>query len=345
MVHDIIFLLMGIAALIAGGNYLTDGAVALARKLNVSNLVIGLTVVAVGSSMPDLVVCLTSTIAHKSQMALGDVVGANIFDILLVFGVLALIKPLKVDYTLLTQDLPMLALSSLALFFCADDKLFDGAPMNTIDRTDGLMLIALMVIFTRSTFQNAKLERATPCVSPPARAIHASKLPADENAAPARPMNTWVAVGMVAVSLAALVVGGNWVVDGASGIALKAGLSEGMVGLTVVAFGSASPDLVASVIAAIKGKPGLALGNIVGACVLNVFGIIGLCAIVGPLESGTITVVDYSALAGASLLVWLMAKTARENTINRWGGALLVALYIAYMVYVVTNATHPYVSV
>ena len=167
MLHDIIFLIMGIALLTLGGNFVTDGAVAIAKKLNVSSMMIGLTVVAFGSSMPDLVVCLTSTLSGKTQMALGDVVGSNIFDILLVFGIMALIRPLKMDHDTLYHDLPMLAFSSLALFICGDDILFDGAPADTVNRTDGLMFLALLVIFEAYNIQNANRQKAAMLACPP----------------------------------------------------------------------------------------------------------------------------------------------------------------------------------
>ena len=358
MLHDIIFLIMGIALLTLGGNFVTDGAVAIAKKLNVSSMMIGLTVVAFGSSMPDLVVCLTSTLSGKTQMALGDVVGSNIFDILLVFGIMALIRPLKMDHDTLYHDLPMLAFSSLALFICGDDILFDGAPADTVNRTDGLMFLALLVIFEAYNIQNANRQKAAMLACPPQSAtapagnatastgsvvpsvgVKIGKVNAKSGQAD-KPLKPWLSWVYVVGGLAALVVGGNWVVSGASGIALKAGLSEATVGLTVVALGSASPDLASSLAALFKGKAGLAIGNIVGACILNVFGLIGLCATVSPLQSGTISLVDYSTLAGGSLLLWLMTLLNRSHTLTRLAGALLVVAYIAYMTYLVLASLH-----
>lgn len=357
MLHDIIFLIMGIALLTLGGNFVTDGAVAIAKKLNVSSMMIGLTVVAFGSSMPDLVVCLTSTLSGKTQMALGDVVGSNIFDILLVFGIMALIRPLKMDHDTLYHDLPMLAFSSLALFICGDDILFDGAPADTVNRTDGLMFLALLVIFEAYNIQNANRQKAAMLACPPQSAnpqsggnpqavsvmpsvgVKIGKVNAKSGQTD-KPLKPWLSWVYVVGGLAALVVGGNWVVSGASGIALKAGLSEATVGLTVVALGSSSPDLASSLAALFKGKAGLAIGNIVGACILNVFGLIGICATVHPLESGTISLVDYSTLAGGSLLLWLMTLLNRSHTLTRLAGALLVVAYIAYMTYLVLASLH-----
>lgn len=335
MGHDIIFLLMGIVLIIAGGNYMTDGAAAVARHFKVSNLVIGLTVVAFGSSTPDFVVCLTSTLNGKSQLALGDVVGACMFDILFVVGVVALINPIKMSKDMLWKDLPMLVLATLALFFCGDDKLFDGTP-NFISRTDGLMMLAFFIIFMAYTFEMTKEpQNQGPVPSPDATGTPPSTTSQEK---PKMPM--WLAGVCIAGGLAALIVGGNWIVDGASGLALKAGMSEGLVGLTIVAIGSSVPDLATSVVAAIKRQPGIALGNVVGACLFDVFFALGFCATLRPLDTGTISLVDFSALAGAAMLLWIFGQIIGKRVITRGEGAVLTFCYIAYMTYLVISAMH-----
>lgn len=334
MAHDIIFLILGIILIIAGGNYLTDGASAVARHFKVSNLVIGLTVVAFGSSTPDFVVCLTSTLSDKSQLALGDVVGANIFDILLVVGVVALINPIHISKDMLWKDLPMMVLASMALFFCGDDKLLDGTA-DFISRTDGLMLLAFFIIFMAYTFEMARETRQPQ----PANGISTASA-ANNKASTKQPMKMWVAALCIAGGLAALVVGGNWIVNGASGIALKAGLSEGMVGLTIVAIGSSVPDLATSVVAAVKKQPGIALGNVVGACIFNVFFILGLCSTIKPLDTGTISLVDFSTLVGGSFLLWLFGQIIGKRVITRGEGAVLALCYVGYMTYLIISAIH-----
>lgn len=330
MAHDIIFLILGIILIIAGGNYLTDGASAVARHFKVSNLVIGLTVVAFGSSTPDFVVCLTSTLSGKSQLALGDVVGANIFDILLVVGIVALVNPIHISKDMLWKDLPMLALASLALFFCGDDRLFDGTA-DYISRTDGLMLLAFFAIFMAYTFEMAREPQ-------PLVPANATGNTSNKDAGGGKGMKMWLAAVCIAGGLAALVVGGNWIVDGASGIALKAGLSEGLVGLTIVAIGSSVPDLATSVVAAVKKQPGIALGNVVGACIFNVFFIIGLCATIRPLDTGTISLVDFSTLVGGSLLLWLFGQIIGKRVITRGEGVVLALGYVAYITYLIVKA-------
>ena len=319
MAHDIIFFLIGLVLIVAGGNFLTDGASAVARRFNIPGLVIGLTIVAFGSSTPDLVVCLTSTLRDKSELALGDVVGANIFDLLLVVGVVALVRPIPITREMLWRDLPMAVLSSLALFFCGDDILFDGAEADIIDRTDGLMLLAFFIIFMVYTFSMVRQQRPAAAAGPPA--------------APQQGRGRggmWLAAAGIAGGLAALVVGGNWLVDGASGIARRAGLSEGVIGLTVVGFGSSVPDLATSVIAAAKRQPGIALGNVVGSCIFNVFLVVGLCSTVRPLNAGTISAFDFGTLAVGALLVWLFGAIIGRRVITRGEGAVLVVVYLAY---------------
>lgn len=330
MAHDIIFLILGIILIIAGGNYLTDGASAVARHFKVSNLVIGLTVVAFGSSTPDFVVCLTSTLSGKSQLALGDVVGANIFDILLVVGIVALVNPIHISKDMLWKDLPMLALASMALFFCGDDRLFDGTA-DYISRSDGLMLLAFFAIFMAYTFEMAREPQ-------PLVPANATGNTSNKDAGGGKGMKMWLAAVCIAGGLAALVVGGNWIVDGASGIALKAGLSEGMVGLTIVAIGSSVPDLATSVVAAVKKQPGIALGNVVGACIFNVFFIIGLCATIRPLDTGTISLVDFSTLVGGSLLLWLFGQIIGKRVITRGEGVVLALGYVVYITYLIVKA-------
>ncbi len=328
MAHDIIFFLLGLVLIIAGGNYLTDGASAIARRFNISELVIGVTIVAFGSSTPDLVVCLTSTLAGHSQLALGDVVGANIFDLLLVTGIVALIHPIAISTQSKQVNLPMLALSSLALFFCADDILFDNMTANRVDRTDGLLLLTFFIIFMVQTLRMGRNQQPT---TPPPSA-HTP----DKQAATHKKM--WLAAVMVAGGLAALIIGGNWIVDGASGIARHMGLPEGLIGLTIVGIGSSVPDLATSVIAACKKEPGIALGNIVGSCIINVFLIIGLCSTVKPLDAGTISSLDFGTLAIGGILVWIFGETGGKHGINRIEGAILTACYVAYAVKLVMSA-------
>lgn len=328
MLHDIFFFLAGLCLIVAGGNYLTNAASAIAKRFGISPLVIGVTVVAFGSSTPDLVVCLTSTLQHHSSLALGDIVGANIFDILLVTGIVAIVRPIPVDPVMKHRDMPMLVLSSLALFFCADDILIDNAAKNSVNRTDGLLLLAFFAIFIALTLNSAK-------TAAPESSKESSSSPSGIYA------RVWACIAIVIAGLAALIIGGNWLVEGASGIALKAGWSEGLVGLTIVGIGSSIPDLSTSLIAALKNKPGLALGNIVGACIFNVFFIIGLCATVSPLDAGTISALDFAALALGAILIWFLVSISKQNRLNRICGAIATVAYLAYFTKLLLNFLKP----
>ena len=329
MFHDLIFLLLGLVMVIAGGNFLTDGAVSVARRFGISSLVIGLTVVAFGSSTPDFVISLISTLQHKSDLAIGDVVGANIFDLTLVAGVTALISPIVLKKNDYGFDLPMLMLSSVVLFICGDDKIIDGAPANFINRTDGLLMLFFYGFFLWRVLKGVNMQRVL-------SAATGKPLP-QQDVAEKPKFGRLASAGLIVGGLALLVIGGDWLVDGASGLARRLGMSEGMVGLTIVGIGSSVPDLATSAIAAIKKQPGIALGNIVGSCLFNVFFIIGFCGTVHPLKASNITFVDFGMLVLASLLLLLFGSLGRAHRIGRWQGGVLVACYAAYFIYLVTT--------
>lgn len=324
MGHDILFLILGLALVLGGANYLTDGATAIARKFKMSELVIGMTVVAFGSSTPDLVVSLTSTLQDKGAMAVANIVGANIFDILLVIGLCALVRPVVIGRATLQKVFPMVILSSVVMFLVACDVLVDGLSANFIDRSDGLILLCFFAINCVVTYMVSKSPDTLPSS---AGNTEVSK----------KPMKMWLAAIMVAGGLGGLVIGGNWFVSSASGIAEKAGMSESLVGLTIVAIGSSLPDLSTSLIAAIKGHSGIAVGNIVGSCVLNVFFIIGLCATIKPLELGTVNAIDFGVLVAGSVLIWLFGWVWGRRTINRPEGVMLVVCYVGYILYLILS--------
>lgn len=310
---------------LAGANYLTEGATAVAKRFHLSDLVIGMTVVAFGSCTPDLVVSLTSTLEGKGAMAVGNIVGANIFDILLVVGLCALIRPVVIGKSTLQKEFPMVLLSSLVLGLMACDVLIDGLANNFIDRSDGMIMLCFFVIYCYVTYKIAQ--------SP-----DTSTESAGNNEVSDKPLKMWLAIIMIVGGLAGLVIGGNWFVSSASGIAEKAGMSQSLVALTIVAIGSSLPDLTTSAVAAIKGHSGIAIGNIVGSCVLNVFFIIGLCSTIKPLELGTINAIDFGVLILGSLLILLFGWFWGKRTINRVEGAILFLGYGGYILYLILSS-------
>lgn len=355
MFNDLLFLFLGLVLLVLGANYVTDGAVAIAKRFKVSNLIIGLTVVALGSTLPDMVVCLESAFENRPAMAVGEVIGSNIFDLLLVVGIMGLARPLKVDEIMRRQDLPILFIASAALWIAGDTVLFDSAPQNVINRSSGIMLIVIfafymwfMILSSRKSQASGPLPDTN--VSPASASsrtslstntgvVSAHTFRGEERALKATLSELrgkfWFSWLLIFVGLGALVIGGNWVVDGASGLALKVGMSQAMVALTVVAIGNALPDLVTSLTAALKGASGIALGNIVGSCIINSLLSIGLSALVIPLKADSIGFVDFITLVGAAALLWIIPSLSKEKNINRFFGAVLTLLYIGYMTFTV----------
>lgn len=353
MFHDILFLILGLILLVVGANYVTDGAVAVARRFNVSNLIIGLTVVALGSTAPDMVVCIESAFQNRPAMAIGEVIGSNIFDILLVIGIMGLIRPWKVSEVMRYQDLPILLIASVALWVAGDTVLFDGASHNIVNRSAGIMLIVVFIFYMWFMMLSSRKEKSVSAAESSGVAdshltnessAHAgiasahtlrSELNLIKGEIAAIRKKHWFSWLLIAAGLAALVIGGNWVVDGASGLALKVGMSQGMVALTVVAIGNALPDLVTSVTATVKGASGIALGNIVGSCIINALLSIGLSALVIPLRADSIGFVDFITLVGGCALLWLFPLLTKGKSVNRIFGGIFVLLYAGYMVFTV----------
>lgn len=318
---DIFLLIAGLALILSGANYMTDGAAAVARRFSISDLVIGLTIVAFGTSAPELVISVISAVNGSSEIALGNVIGSNIFNILMIVGCTALIMPLSVSKGTLSKEIPLVILSSLVLFFCSSDMLLDGEGENVISRAEGLVLLAFFLIFMRYTFTIAR-----------------DGADDDNDGTPARPMKMWLATVCIAGGLAALVGGGELFVNGASGLARRMGVSEAVIGLTIVACGTSLPELATSIVAACKKNAGIAIGNVVGSSLFNAFFIIGTAATIRPLRVGAISAVDYGTLIGASLLLYIFGQAIGRRTITRAEGAVMAALYITYTVYLVIMA-------
>ncbi|MDE5876246.1 MAG: calcium/sodium antiporter [Muribaculaceae bacterium] len=354
MLHDIIFLILGLLLLVFGANYVTDGAVAVAKRFKVSNLMIGLTVVALGSSMPDIVVCVESAFQHKPALAVGEVIGANIFDLLLVIGIMGMVRPWKVSGIMRHQDLPILLIASAALWIAGDSVLFDGAAHNVINRSSGIMLIVIFVFYMWFMILSSRTEKSEDSTedttndntsssgSVGSLAVGIAKahsLKGELNILKfhyeALQSKMWFSAILIVAGLGALVIGGNWVVDGASGLALKVGMSQAMVALTVVAIGNALPDLVTSVTATLKGASGIAFGNIVGSCIINALLTIGLSALVIPLKADSIGFVDFITPVAASALLWFVPLFTKNRSIGRVFGIILTLLYVAYMTFTV----------
>lgn len=319
MFLNILFLVAGLVLILVGANMLTDGASAVARRWGVSDMVVGLTVVAFGTSAPELVISIVAAINGSGELAIGNAVGSNIFNILAIIGITSLVKPIRVHMGAMTADIPLVIVSALALMAFGFGPLLGDGTDYTLWRSDGIVLLLFFAIFMRYTFSRA--ERA-----------NEDEL---DKASAAKLMSAWKAWLWVALGLAGLIFGGDKFVDGASGIAKAMGVSDAIIGLTIVAVGTSLPELATSVAAALKGKPGLALGNVIGSNIFNIFLVLGSAATIRPLAFGSVGVVDLAVLTGASILFWLFGWFIKERTFTRGEGAFMVAAYVAYIIYLV----------
>lgn len=315
---DILILLLGLGLILVGANALTDGASAVAKRFGISDLVIGLTIVAMGTSAPELVVSVTAALNDSAELALGNVVGSNIFNILAIVGCTAMVMPISVGKGLMSKELPLVILSSLVMWAVASDTLLDGEAANVVSRIDGILLLAFFAIFMRYTFSIAKAD------SPDTEEI--------------KPMPMWKAALWIIGGLAGLIFGGRYFVDGASGIARSLGVSESVIGLTLVAAGTSLPELATSVVAALKKNPGIAIGNVIGSCLFNVFFIIGTAATIAPLPLGGITQTNMLTLVGASVLLWFFGLVIGDRKITRVEGTFMVLCFIAYTAWLIINS-------
>lgn len=305
-----------------GANALIDGASAIAKKWGVSDLIIGLTVVAFGTSAPELTISIISAINGNAGLAIGNVVGSNIFNVLVIVGITALFQPIKIERNILTNEIPFVVLSSIVLLVIVNGVILDSAQSAVITRSDGILLLLFFAIFMRYTFSQVKKE--------PELQIEQKKEPTSE-------MKTFKAVLWLVLGLACLVVGGDRFVAGASGIASGLGVNEAIIGLTIVAAGTSLPELATSITAALKGKTGIALGNVIGSNIYNIFLVLGCSATIRPLPFGDINNVDLLVLTGGCLFFWFFGWFIKERTITRGEGAILTASYIGYITYLILS--------
>ena len=316
---DVIFLIGGLALILVGANGLTDGAAAVAKRFNISDLVIGLTIVAFGTSAPELVISTMAALGGSAEMAIGNVVGSNAFNVLMIIGVTAMVLPIKVGEGILSKEIPLVILASFVLAVCANDILLDGGSSNVISRIDGLVLLGFFLIFMRYTFAIARNGGDE---------AEGEKI---------KEMPIWKSALFILGGLAGLVYGGQLFVDGASGIASSLGVSESIIGLTIVAGGTSLPELATSVTAALKKNSGIAIGNVIGSNLYNVFFVLGCSATISPLPMGGINNVDMAVLIGSAILFWLVGWFFKKRTITRVEGALLVICYVAYTAYLISQ--------
>lgn len=325
MLIDIFLVVIGAALVLVGADKLTDGAVGIARRFAIPELVIGLTIIAFGTSLPEFVVSLFASINHSPDLSVGNIVGSNIFNTLMILGCTAMVTPIIVERKSVWRDIPFNILITVVFIALILDSLTDASATNRLSRLDGLVLLAFFAYFMYDMLSRAR---------------HKASVQQDVSAAESVPTDTvipvWKLITFILLGLVGLIVGGEIFVIGARSIAAELGVSEAIIGLTVVACGTSLPELATSVMAARKGSSALAVGNVVGSNVFNVLWILGACSVVTPLPAVGLTVIDYATLLASMALFWLFARTGYR--ISRWQGGLLFLVFLGYMSWLVISA-------
>ena len=299
---NILFLVGGLVLILLGANGLTDGAASVAKQFRIPSIVIGLTIVAFGTSAPELTVSVSSALQGSADIAIGNVVGSNIFNTL-------------------KKEIPLCILSSVALWVCANDVFLDHSAENILNRADGLLLLCFFAIFMGYTF----------AIAFPSGQASAEGSGEEE----IKLLPWWKSVIYILGGLAALVYGGQLFVNGATGIARSLGVSESVIGLTLVAGGTSLPELATSIVAALKKNPEIAIGNVIGSNLFNIFFVLGCSASITPLHLTGITNFDLFALVMSGILMWFFGLFFAKRTITRMEGGILVLCYVAYTAYLI----------
>lgn len=307
MILDLLGIILGIFCVLRGADKLTDGAVCIAQRLNMSPIVIGLTVVALGTSMPELFISLTSALQDVTDIAVANVVGSNIFNVLLIGGVSAAVAPMTIMRTTVRRDIPVVIFASALLLACG--------LYGEINRWMGIVFLILMFAYIIYAIRTAK---------------------ADESEDMEQKGYSWLKASILFIlGLVLLIVGSNVFVTCATSVAESLGISDAIIGLTIVAGGTSLPELATSVVAARKGQSAIAMGNVLGSCVYNILLIIGMTGVISPLVIEGITPVDFGMMLVSIILLWLFSFT--KYKLERWEGIVLVVLFIAYMAWLIMN--------
>ena len=306
---QVLLLIFGIIVVLKSADWLTNGAVGLATKLGISQIVIGLTIVAIGTSMPEFFVSIVSAIKGTPDLAVGNIVGSNIFNVLLIVGVAATVAPIAIQRATVRRDIPIAIVASIMLTF----MMFD----DNISRIDALILFAAFIAFIWITLRNSKNDAN------------------EKDASTEKVIPTWKSVLFIIFGLVGLVLGSNIFVDNASSLAHGWGISDAVIGLTIVAGGTSLPELATSAVAARKGDSGIAIGNVLGSNVFNILMILGLTGIISPMHIQNITYIDMAVMVISMALFWLFSFT--KLRVERWEGCVLIACFLGYITWLVSN--------
>lgn len=320
MLINIFLLIIGFIVLIKAADFLVDGAASIAKRFGITPLVIGLTVVAFGTSAPELVVNIIASFQGNTDIAIGNILGSNIANILLILGLAALIYPITVKSDTVWKEIPFSLVAVAVLFFAANDLILDGISMQQLSRSDGFTILCIFAIFMAYILTVAKKKFLEP-------------VPEEEHIKD-RPMG--LAFTMVLLGVIGLTLGGKWIVDGAVFFALQFGLSEAFIGLTLVAVGTSLPELATAIVAARKKQSDMVIGNVVGSNIFNILWILGLSAVIQPLPFSDALNQDIIVVMAVTFLLFgILIAGGQKNAIKRWHGGVFIGFYVVYIVYLI----------
>ncbi len=311
----LLLLVIGLVILIVGAEGLVRGAASLAKKWGIAPLVIGLTVVSFGTSAPELIVNIISAVGGNSDIGIGNIIGSNISNILLILGITATISTIRVQSSTVWKEIPLAILAVVLLLVMGNDIVLDGGTRNILGRSDGITLMCLFSIFLYYTF--------------------GMKHHQGDEADNIKDYSVIASVGFLVGGIVGLFLGGKMLVDNAVILAKLAGLSENFIGLTIVAVGTSLPELATSVVAAIRKQPDIAIGNIVGSNIFNILWVLGLTSAILPLPFSPATIEDVSICLLATFILFLAMFIGKRKKLERWQGVCFIAMYIGYIVYLV----------
>ncbi len=326
---NILFLILGMAFLIKGADFFVSGASAIAKKCKVPSLFIGLTIVALGTSLPELSVSITSAISNNIDMSVGNIVGSNLFNMLFIIGVVALFSPLPMSSSSKKIDLPFLIAITGALLLFSLDSALNGSSNNMISRTESILFLVILILYLYILISNANRKRKRQLK----QEKYLLKNNTEDSKEPEKELKIWQIALYVVIGLGAVVFGGECVSTTAQFLAIKMGMSEALVGLTIVALGTSLPELATSVVAAKKGECDLALGNVVGSNIINITLILGSVGIISQAPISSVIVTDIIILFVCTIIFSFMC--ARQSNVSKKEGIILLSLYIAYLAFAI----------
>lgn len=315
-----ILLIIGFILLIKGADLLVDGASSLARKLKISDLAIGLTVVAFGTSSPELFVNMIASLNGATDIAVGNILGSNIANIFLILGIASIIFPLVVTKGTVWKEIPLSFFAALLMGILANDRLLDGKDFSALTRIDGMILLSFFIIFI---YYTATIAKDIQGMNEHVLLKNYSRIKT---------------LFFIVIGLTILILGSKLVVDGAVQIALRFGVSQSLIGLTIVAVGTSLPELAASAMAAFKKNPEIAVGNVVGSNIFNIFFILGISSVIRPLPFHPGTNTDIGVAVFASFLLFICMFTGEKHKIDRWEGFVFVGIYVTYITFIIMRS-------